>query len=208
MALRMIIKMAIRKKNRTKAGVNNASAFFDFSKKALGDKRKNDLSSKIIPIEIVEKVGVKMEWDQRFNEDQQPLDQEVSTFIANPLWEKLINSLQTTYQVEPKLAYSSCSMGNGYWKGWNLKFKKGGKSLCTVYPKAGYFTVLISLNSQELADAEVLLQFCDDYTKRLYQTVAASKLGKALSFEVTNEKILQDVLAFADLRAGMAKKKN
>jgi len=34
--------------------------------------------------------------------------------------------------------------GNRSWlKGWNLKFKKGGRSLCAVYPLAGFFSALM-----------------------------------------------------------------
>ncbi|MGO3603251.1 MAG: DUF3788 domain-containing protein [Enterococcus malodoratus] len=152
------------------------------------------------------KAGVMMQWNELFNADQEPTEQQITEFISSPLWHDLANHLIQTYQVKPKSVYSGCSMGDGYWKGWNIKFKKSGKALCTVYPKEGYFVAMVSFSAKELDEADLLVQMCDEYTKNKYQQAKSSKLGKSISFEVTNEDILQDIKELAALRARSTKK--
>lgn len=156
--------------------------------------------------QINEKAGVTMQWSERFNAEQEPTEQQITDFISNPLWLELENHLKETYKVKPKIAYSGCSMGEGYWKGWNVKFKKSGKALCTIYPKQGYFVAMVSFSAKELDDADELIQLCDEYTRNKYQGSKSSKLGKSTSYEVTNEKILQDIKELVALRAASTKK--
>ena len=122
-----------------------------------------------------------MQWHEVFHGDQEPTEQQIKDFIATPLWQDLSDHLTQTYRIKQKKTYSRCSMGDGYWMGWNIKFQKSGKSLCTVYPKQGFFVAMISFSAKELDDADVLIQMCEDYTKEKYQEAKASKLGKSIS---------------------------
>lgn len=149
-----------------------------------------------------------MQWYELFNAEQEPTEQQITDYISNPLWLELADYLTENYKVKPKIVYSGCSMGDGYWKGWNVKFKKSGKALCTVYPKQGYFVAMVSFSAKELDDADELIQLCDDYTRNKYQSSKSSKLGKSTSYEVTNEKILQDIKELVALRAASTKKNN
>ncbi|MGM0166173.1 hypothetical protein IGI39_001131 [Enterococcus sp. AZ135] len=147
-----------------------------------------------------------MQWSELFNADREPSEKQITDFISNPLWIELSDHLRQTYNVKPKHVYSGCSMGDGYWKGWNIKFKKSGKALCTVYPKQGYFVAMISFSVKELDKADALVELCCEYTKNKYQQAKSSKLGKSISFEVTDEKILQDIKELAACRAESTKK--
>ena len=138
-----------------------------------------------------------MQWNELFNADQEPTERQITEFISSPLWHDLANHLIQTYQVKPKSVYSGCSMGDGYWKGWNIKFKKSGE---------GYFVAMVSFSAKELDEADLLVQMCDEYTKNKYQQAKSSKLGKSISFEVTNEDILQDIKELAALRVRSTKK--
>ena len=80
---------------------------------------------------------------EKFDKSIQPTDAEIKDFIKTSLFGDLDQHLRDNYGVKPKLAYSSCSMDNNIWRGWNVKYQKSGKSLCTVYPQQGYFLVLI-----------------------------------------------------------------
>lgn len=147
-----------------------------------------------------------MQWYDMFNGEQEPTEQQITDFIANPLWQELSDHLIRTYLIKPKKTYSRCSMGEGYWKGWNIKFQKSGKSLCTIYPKQGFFVAMVSFSAKEMDDADVLIQMCDNYTKEKYKNAKSSKLGKSVSLEVTNENILNDIKELAAFRANSAKK--
>ena len=78
-----------------------------------------------------------------FSKENQPTETELKDFIGKEFFSDLDNHLRERYKVKPKVAYSSCAMDDNIWRGWNIKYKKSGKSLCTIYPQQGYFLVLI-----------------------------------------------------------------
>ena len=81
-----------------------------------------------------------------FTKEKQPSEGEINDFVGpeiSALFFDLDNHLRERYKINPKFAYSSCAMDNNIWRGWNIKYKKSGKSLCTIYPQQGYFLVLI-----------------------------------------------------------------
>jgi hypothetical protein len=80
---------------------------------------------------------------EMFNKETQPNESEIKDFVGTELFTDLDNHLRDRYKVKPKLAYSNCSMDDNVWRGWNIKYQKSGKSLCTIYPQKGYFLVLI-----------------------------------------------------------------
>ena len=55
--------------------------------------------------------------------------------------------------VAPKLEYSGCTMQPG----WNIKFKKNGKNVCTLYPLDGYFICMILIGGDAMAEMEARL---------------------------------------------------
>ena len=93
-------------------------------------------------------------------------------------------------------------MDNGSWKGWNVKYKKSGKSLCTLYPKQGYFVALINIGDKEAAEADLLIPLCDKYTQDIYRKSKLGFSGKSLVLEVTNDTILRDAKELIALRTG------
>ena len=92
-----------------------------------------------------------------FDKAVQPTETEIKDFVKLGLLEDLDSHLQKSYKVKPKLAYSNCSMNNNIWRGWNIKYQKSGKSLCTLYPQDGYFMVLVPGQSFEVRNEETLV---------------------------------------------------
>jgi len=146
-----------------------------------------------------------MLWSELFNDGHEPLDNHIKEFVDTPLWDDLANYLQQTYNVQPKLVYSCCSMDKGLWKGWNVKYKKSGKSLCTLYPKQGYFITLVAVGAKESVEAELLIPLCDEYTQEVYNQTKFGAGYKSLAIDVTSENILRDVKNLIALRVGSHK---
>ena len=76
-----------------------------------------------------------------------PALEEISEYVRNPVFMEFCSEIKDTYKCKEKIEYSSCSLE----RGWNIKFKKAGKTLCTVYPREGYFTVLVVVGAKEKA---------------------------------------------------------
>ena len=147
-----------------------------------------------------------MQWSEMFGKENEPTYEQIQEFVATPLWGELAAYLQQTYNVKPKTEYSGCTMDKGAWKGWNIKYKKGGKSLCTLYPKQGHFLSLITIAEKDAAEADLIIPLCTDYVQELYHgTEYGKNYGKMLGIEVTSEDILRDMKKFMALRVGSRK---
>ena len=65
-----------------------------------------------------------MQWHELYNDKNKPVDNQIIEFVKSPLLTDLDSYLKQQYNVLPQLFYSACSMDNGFWKGWNVKYKK------------------------------------------------------------------------------------
>ena len=139
-------------------------------------------------------------WNEAYNAKNEPAESQIIEFVKTPLWNDLDSHLKQKYNIQPQLFFSNCSMDKGYWKGWNVKYKKSSKSLCTLYPKEGYFLALIPVSAKDLDEAEILIKLCDKYTQDLYHEAKPGNTGKFLAMEVKNKKILRDLKNFVALR--------
>ena len=84
---------------------------------------------------------------------ESPHPDDIAEFVDNPLWKALCSWLESGYRTVPRIEYSRCGMAPG----WNVKYKKGGRALCTLYPAAGSFTCLVCIGQREAMAAEALL---------------------------------------------------
>lgn len=137
-----------------------------------------------------------MEWVNLFTADKQPTEAEIAEYIASPLWNNLNEFLQENYEVEPKYTYSTCSGQPG----WNVKYQKAGRSLCTLYPMEGFFIALVVIGAREEMEAEPVLLSCDESIQKMYHESVPLMGGRWLMIHVTNEKILDDVKRLIQLR--------
>jgi AraC family transcriptional regulator len=144
-----------------------------------------------------------MLWNELYDAGNEPLDNQINDYVNTPLYNDLDSHIKKTYNVQPKLSYSNCSMDKGSWKGWNVKFQKSGKSLCTIYPKQGYFMALIPVSAKDFDEANLIVTKCSKYMQDLYNNSKSGKTGKSLAVEVKNKNILRDVKSFVALRSDL-----
>lgn len=145
---------------------------------------------------IIERWIKNIMWSELYNQSSQPTLENINDFVNSELWNELCSFVENTYAVSPKMEYSKCSMQ----KGWNVKYKKGSKSLCTLYPMDGYFIVLIVIGEKEQIESELLMSTCSAYTQRLFSKTAFSAGGRWLMIEVRERAILEDVLKLIQVR--------
>ena len=137
-----------------------------------------------------------MNWHELYSAEVTPTSQQIRDYIDNPLWQKLNNYLQLAYKIKPILTYSGCSMQAG----WNIKYKKSGKSLCTLYPMQGYFIALVVIGAKEMHHAEELMPFSSDYVQNIFSTTKLSNGQKWLMLDVKDEATVKDIIKLIALR--------
>ncbi len=130
-----------------------------------------------------------MEWNSLFGRDRQPAPCDVKSFIGIPQWGNFLQFMEETCPVPPRMEYSGCSMQPG----WNIKFKKSGKNLFTVYPASGYFICMILIGQKEAVETEFLLPSFSGYMQQLYESTQIFKGTRWLMVEVRNQEVLDDL---------------
>lgn len=137
-----------------------------------------------------------MDWNLLYSNVTPPTWEQITEYIGSPLWADFNECIQSAYQIKPYMKYSRCSMQAG----WNIKYKKGGKSLCTLYPMQGYFIALVVVGSRELTEAEFLMQRCSDYVQTVFKNTKIGNGQKWLMLDVRDRGIMDDVFSLINLR--------
>ena len=114
---------------------------------------------------------------------------DIDRWVDSPFLGELQAWMAETYQVSPSVEFSKCSLD----RGWNLKFKKGSKSLCVLYVRPGWFTAMVTLNAKQLAEVEILLSTFSASFRKVYRETALFNGGKWLLVDVKEEPQLEDV---------------
>lgn len=130
-----------------------------------------------------------MEWTALYPADKTPSLEDIETYVANPLWSMLCSHIAETYELKSFIEHSCCSMA----RGWNVKFRKSGKNLCTLYPAMGGFTCLVIASDKDLLELELLLPTWSSYTQELFQKTPSAMGGRWLMVAVESEEILEDL---------------
>jgi hypothetical protein len=76
------------------------------------------------------------------NSSAVPAFDEIVGYINPPVrtfWQEMNEFIQQRYEANPKIQYSTCAGKPG----WNVKYQKSGKSICTLYPEKNCFVALI-----------------------------------------------------------------
>lgn len=126
-----------------------------------------------------------------------PSLEEIDGYVRNPVFTQFCLEVKDTYQCCEKIEYSACSLE----KGWNIKFKKAGKSLCTIYPREGYFTILIVVGNKQKASVEEVLSDCAVELQNIYHQTREGNGQRWLMIDLEDrEPLYYDVLRLIQIR--------
>lgn len=122
---------------------------------------------------------------------------EIGALINNPLFTQLCHHLEKEYKALCKIEYSK----DVWLRGWNIKFKKAGKSLCTVYPKEQCFTVLVVVGNKEKEQVENLLPQMSGEIQDIYGNTKEGNGQRWLMIDLeTSGAVYSDVLKLIRIR--------
>jgi len=87
-----------------------------------------------------------MERERMMDKTHKPNDEEMVDFIggqAKEAWLEIRNFIKDHYDFEPETVFGGAKYG------WEIRYRKSGRTLCSLTPEKGAFTVLIVLGSEE-----------------------------------------------------------
>ena len=122
---------------------------------------------------------------------------EISDYIGNPQFDQFCEFMDREYKALRKIEYSK----DVWARGWNIKLRKAGKSLCVIYPKENYFTVLVVIGNKEKEKVEGILPQLSDEMQTIYRETKEGNGQRWLMIELhSNDCIYQDTLKLIRIR--------
>jgi hypothetical protein len=118
----------------------------------------------------------------------QPTPEEIRSVLGScfPLWERLTSFIEKSYLIE-----GTWSTWGPAKSGWNLRYRRSGKSLAALHPQQERILAQIVLGK---AQAERALQLeLGEETSRMLQEAPQLRDGRLLLIPVTSESEAQDV---------------
>ena len=115
-----------------------------------------------------------MRYERILNQEKRPTETEISRWVGRRiiLWSELRDYLASNYDFTPELDFA----GRKY--GWAMRYRKGGKTLVTLFPERGGFTVLIVLGKKEVIKAEAVSNMLSAAVRKLFEQTDQSLDGR------------------------------
>ena len=109
-----------------------------------------------------------------------PMKTELQTLLgeAYPAWRAMRVQVEALYDMELVWA-TSAKLG-----GYDLRYRRGGKTLCTLCARANAAACMIVFGAQERDKAEPLLGALPDWAREAYATATTYHDGKWVWFEL------------------------
>ncbi len=127
----------------------------------------------------------------------EPSLKEITDYVNFDLFPQCVEHMFATYQALFKIEFSK----DTWAKGWNVKFRKAGKSLCVLYPKESYFTILVVVGKKEKTIVESKMP---TFSKRMQEVYENTKegMGQRWIMEDIHEKdaFYEDILTLIKIR--------
>lgn len=101
--------------------------------------------------------------------------------------------MKAKHQYSEKMEYSACS--------WER-----GRTLCTIYPREGYFTVMVVIGTREKDAAEAILPDCTKELQGIYGQTKEGNGQKWMTIDLEDRGgLYEDVLRLIEIRRGEAR---
>jgi AraC family transcriptional regulator len=122
---------------------------------------------------------------------------EISEMVANETFDELYRYMISEYQALMKIEYSR----EAAFKGWNVKYRKSGRTLCTVYPRSGHFMLLLVVGQKEKQRVEDLLPEMSEEFRNAYNRTQEWMGQRWMMFDISvHTALLDDILKVVRIR--------
>ena len=133
------------------------------------------------------------------NKQYCPVIEEIGACIGNPVFDDFCKDMKQKYKCSEKIEFSACSLAPG----WNIKFKKSGKTLCTIYPGEAFFTTMVVVGKKEKERVEEILPECDIRLQEIYHRTKEGNGARWLMIDLEDkDSMYDDVFRLIAIRKG------
>ena len=128
------------------------------------------------------------------DKDQKPSSRQISQILGagKPLWDRLLKFIASNYQIPPELSHG----GKNY--GWNLWYRRSGKTLVSLYPQDGHLVAQVVLGSAQAKEAMELK--LGRNVRQAFDSAPQLHDGRWLFIRVRSERDAKDVEALLQIK--------
>ncbi len=127
-----------------------------------------------------------------------PSIEEIGKYVNKPVFLQFCFYMKEKYHCNERVEFSSCS----WMPGWNIKFKKSGKNLCTLYPHEEFFTAFIVVGRKEKTEVETILPECNPELQKIYNQTKAGNGQRWLMIDLEDaDAMYWDVMRLIEIRS-------
>jgi hypothetical protein len=124
-----------------------------------------------------------------------PTEEEIRKNAGDPeLWISLKNYLKTSYEIIPEYVF----YGKNY--GWTVRYRKNRKTLCSLFPEYGAFSVLIVLGKKEVEKAMVIADTFSGKVRDVLMNTEQLHDGRWLWIRPGSQAELNDIIEILKLK--------
>jgi hypothetical protein len=129
-----------------------------------------------------------------FDKDHQPTPREISAALGprQPLWQRLTQFISDHYQLSGEWSFG----GQKY--GWNLWYRRSGKTLVSLYPQSNYFVAQIVLGKDHVEKAFPLR--LGKNVRTVLEETPQLHDGRWLFIKVRTEKDVKDLQELLEIK--------
>jgi hypothetical protein len=109
-----------------------------------------------------------IEYQRMIDGTHPPVEKEIADFIGEPAkgaWVRLGRFLEENYDIVPEMIFSGKH-------GWDVRYRKSGKTLVTLTPEKGAVRILIVLGREE---SEKALSMRNELSPQMYELIENTK---------------------------------
>lgn len=135
-----------------------------------------------------------MSYERMLDKDHQPTDREILKTIGDTVpWLRLKQYIESSYYFAPELI--------NYGKhGWTIRYRKSGKTLCSLFPEKGAFTALVVLGKKEAEKALSMMNQFNANVRKLLDDAEQLHDGRWLWIRVRRQSDINSIIELLKLK--------
>lgn len=138
-----------------------------------------------------------MEYLRMFDKNNKPTYEDIINYLGKRIhnnWDTINDFIDTNYDILPEIFFY------GLKYGWCLRYRKNGKTFCTLFPENGAFTILIIHGKKEIVQTNAMIkEFCKN-TQDIIQNTKQYHDGKWLWIRVVSLDDVDDVIKLLQIK--------
>lgn len=109
------------------------------------------------------------DFSRMIDKEHEPTEKEMVSFIgekAKEAWLEMRRFVEDNYEINPETVFYGAKYG------WTIRYRKSGRTLCSLFPERGGFSVLIVLGRRESEEA---VSMRNELGSRIYELLENTK---------------------------------